>query len=175
MYQYLQLKIGDLLVSHENPRYESVEHQREAIEVMLLEQKEKLVELAKHILEHGLSPIDIVLVEKKDNLWIVREGNRRITALKLMATPTLVPDNMPKIQREFKGLSAKADPELFEGIPCVFSTDEKEAREWIRLKHTGENSGSGIVSWNAQQSGRFQLQTSDKPDARMVFLDGLKK
>lgn len=174
VYQYMQLKIADLLVNVENPRYESVEHQREAIDIMLHEQKEKMTKLAEHISEHGLSPIDTILVQPHENLWVVREGNRRITALKLLAQPELISDDLAKIKKAFKGLAANLDPLLLEKIPCVYCDSIEEANEWIRLKHTGENEGVGTVAWNPQQSGRFSLLTSDKPDPKMVFLEGLK-
>ena len=174
MYQHMQLKIGDLLVNNDNPRYESVESQREAIEVMIREQDIKLVELGKHIVEHGLSPIDTVLVRPSGKLWVVQEGNRRITALKLLANPSLVPEDLKNIHRAFRGLAADVDTHLLENIPCVYCDDEKEANEWIRLKHTGENAGAGTVRWDGQQSGRFSLLTSEKPDPKMTFLEELK-
>jgi len=170
----MQLKIGELLINNENPRYEAVTHQREAIETMLHEQKEKLVKLANHIVDFGLSPIDTVLVEPAGKLWVVREGNRRITALKLLSQPDLIPDDQVKIRKAFKGLAVNMDSSLLENIPCVYCDDPVVANEWIRLKHTGENEGAGTVSWNPQQSGRFLLQTSDKPDPKMVFLEYLK-
>lgn len=174
MYKYLQLKIGDLLINNENPRYESVEQQREAIEVMIREQNDKLVELGKHIVGHGLSPIDVVLVKPIGKLWLVQEGNRRITALKLLANPSLIPDDLKNIKRQFIGLATDIDSDLLEKIPCVHCDNEEEANEWIRLKHTGENAGAGTVKWDAQQAGRFSLRTSDRPDPKMIFLEDLK-
>lgn len=174
MYHHMQLKIGELLINNENPRYEAVTHQREAIETMLHEQKEKLAKLASHIVDFGLSPIDTVLVEPEGNLWVVKEGNRRITALKLLSQPDLVPDELVKLRKAFKSMAANMDTSLLENIPCVYCDDPDVANEWIRLKHTGENEGAGTVSWNPQQSGRFLLQTSDKPAPKMVFLEYLK-
>ena len=174
MYKYIQLKIGDLLINVDNPRYEAVTHQREAIQIMLQEQKDKLVKLAEHIVEFGLSPIDIFLVQPQDNLWLVKEGNRRITALKLLSQPDLVPDELPKIKRAFKSLAVNVDSTLLENIPCAYNDNAADVNEWIRLKHTGENDGIGTVSWNAQQSSRFSLQTSNKPAPKTVFLEELR-
>lgn len=174
MYKYIQLKIGDLLINVDNPRYEAVTHQREAIQTMLEEQKDKLVKLAEHIVEFGLSPIDIILVQPQDNLWLVKEGNRRITALKLLSQPDLVPDELPKIKRAFKSLAVNVDSTLLENIPCAYNDNVADINEWIRLKHTGENEGIGTVPWNAQQSSRFSLQTSNKPAPKTVFLEELR-
>ncbi len=173
-YEYKQLKITELLLNPTNPRFDPVKHQIEVIEAMIDDQKDKLVTLAKHIVEFGLNPTDIVLIQPKDKNWIVKEGNRRITALKLTNEPNLIPDRYSKIRRDFNELNAIADNSLVENIPCVVITDEKLSNEWIKLKHTGENKGIGTVGWNAQQTGRFGTQMSGKTDERMVFLDYLR-
>ena len=173
-YEYKQLKITELLLNPENPRFNPVKHQTETILAMIEDQQSKLVTLAEHILENGLNPTDIVLIEPHEKQWLVLEGNRRITALKLMNTPELISDSYPKIKREFQKLNAVLDNELIENIPCVVIGDKALANEWIRLKHTGENAGAGTVNWDGQQSSRFSSQTSGTTDARIIFLDELK-
>ena len=103
------------------------------------------------------------------------EGNRRITALKLVNEPNLVPKQYSKLKKEFQKLNAIANNSIFENIPCVATRERDLANEWIRLKHTGENAGAGTVNWNSHQTGRFNMQTSGKVDARIIFLDELKE
>jgi hypothetical protein len=173
-YEYKQLKVTELLLNPQNPRFNPVKHQTETILAMIEDQQSKLIALAKHILEYGLNPTDIVLVEPYEKQWVVLEGNRRITALKLMNAPELISDDYPKIKREFQKLNAILDNALIENIPCVFIGDKVLANEWIRLKHTGENAGAGTVNWDGQQSSRFNSQASGTTDARIMFLDELK-
>ena len=173
-YEYKQLKVTELLVNHENPRFNPVEHQTEAIHAMIEDQQTKLAALAEHILEYGLNPTDMVLIEPREDHWLVLEGNRRITALKLMNNPNLIPDTYPRIKREFQKLSAILDAAIIENIPCVAIEDKDLANEWIRLKHTGENAGAGIVNWDSQQSSRFNSHISGTTDSRIIFLDELK-
>lgn len=53
---------------------------------MIGNQKDKLCVLASDIAEHGLNPLEIIGVypsDLYDGLYVVGEGNRRVTALKL--------------------------------------------------------------------------------------------
>lgn len=173
-YEYKQLKITELLLNPTNPRFDPVKHQTEVIVAMIDDQMDKLVALSKHIVRFGLNPTDIILIEPKDSYWIVKEGNRRITALKLVNEPNLIPARYGKIKRAFQRLNEDVDTALVESIPCVVINDEKISNEWIRLKHTGENKGIGTVNWDSQQTGRFGSQVSGKTDERIVFLDHLR-
>ncbi|MFA6729925.1 MAG: hypothetical protein WC152_03500 [Candidatus Izemoplasmatales bacterium] len=167
-----QFAITQLLLNSTNPRFDPVQHQVETIEAMLKDQGDKLVVLAKHIVANGLNPAELIIVQPKDNnQWVIREGNRRITALKILNQPTLIPDAYAKIKRDIKDLSNSTNNDLFKNINCVVINDEKVINEWIRLKHTGQNEGAGVVSWDTLQSSRFQAQVSGKPDAKMLFYE----
>lgn len=167
-------KITELLLNSQNPRFNPVNHQTEAIAAMVEDQKDKLVVLAKHIFENGLNPTENILITSHGKQWLVLEGNRRITALKLMNQPELVSDKHSKIKTAFKQLNASLDYSLVEKIPCVVVEDEEIANQWILLRHTGENSGAGTVNWNAVQSTRFKNRISGKVDGFSLFLEELK-
>ena len=171
---YKSFKITELLLNPENPRFDPVNYQTEIIEAMVDDQRDKLVELAKHISDFGLSPIDILLVHKHEKQWVVWEGNRRLTALKLMNEPGLVPDQYTRIKREFQKLNAVLDITMMNSILCVIIEDKKIADEWIRLKHTGENRGVGTVNWDAKQTGRFSAQVRGVTDPKIAFFDFLR-
>lgn len=173
-YEYKPINVTELLLNPENPRFNPVEHQTETISAMVEDQKEKLSTLAEHIIYNGLNPTDIILVRPYQNQWLVLEGNRRITALKLVNEPDLVPSQYAKLKRDFQKLNAVLDKNLLEHIPCVVIEDTALANEWIRLKHTGENDGAGTVRWDGQQTSRFSAQTSGNADNCIVFLDKLK-
>lgn len=169
-----QFSITQLLLNSTNPRFDPVQHQTETIEAMIEDQADKLIVLAKHIVANGLNPTDLIMVQSiGKNQWVVREGNRRITALKILNQPDLIPDIYSKIKRDFQSLNTSVDKELFKNITCVVIDDEKIANEWIRLKHTGQNEGAGTVNWDTLQSSRFQAQVSGKPDAKTVFYEYL--
>lgn len=173
MVEYKNINITNLLLNPINPRHNAVEHQIESIYAMVKDQEEKLVVLARHIVENGLNPTEFILVKFDNNQWIVREGNRRITVLKLLNEPSLTPPEFPKIKKEFQKLSKTFNKALLQNIPCVVLDNESEINEWVRLKHTGQNEGAGTVGWNGQQTSRFRAYIEGKHDMRTLFLDYL--
>lgn len=173
-YVYQEVKIADLLLNSSNPRFIPVKYQTETILSMIDDQREKLVVLAEHIIKYGLNPTDVILVCPYEKQWLVLEGNRRVTALKLINEPDLIPDELIKLKREFKRLNGVVDDSLLDSIPCVVARDAEQGKEWIRLKHTGENEGAGTVRWDGQQTSRFNSLTSGIVDARIIFLDELR-
>lgn len=174
-YEYKQLRVTDLLLDTQNPRFDPVQHQVQAIHAMIDNQGDKLTELAKHISAHGFSPMEIVLVQPIGKQWLVREGNRRVTALKLMNEPELIPDSYAKMKREFSALNKKVDSSILDSLLCAVCTDEEIINAWILLKHTGENGGIGTVGWDAFQSSRFASMVSGKTDPKATFFEMLKK
>jgi len=173
-YSYQNINLSELLLNSENPRFNPVKHQTEAICSMLEDQKEKLIALAKHIIKHGLNPTDIPLVKPFEKKWLVLEGNRRVTSIKLLNDPELISNNYKKIKTEFKKLNEEIGRKKIKTIFCVIDPDENTSNEWIRLKHTGQNEGAGIVDWDAQQTGRFNTRLKGKPDVYIQFLDNIK-
>jgi hypothetical protein len=173
-YVYQDIKISDLLLNSENPRFDPVKYQTEAIGAMIDDQNDKLITLAKHIIEFGLNPTDIPLVKPFNEKWLVLEGNRRVTTLKLLNDPELIQNEHKKIKTEFKKLHTKMGKLRIKVIRCVIVSDEKMYNEWIRLKHTGQNNGAGIVNWDSQQTGRFNSRLKGEPDSYICFLDNLK-
>lgn len=130
---YKNINITNLLLYLNNPRFNPVEHQTEAVDAMIRDQPDKLTALERHIALYGLNPSDIVLVKPYKNQWVVREGNRRIAALKLINEPDLIPSNFSKLKKEFRLISLSFDKNLLKNIQCVVLDDEDEINEWVRL------------------------------------------
>src|SRR5437016_12433228 len=81
-----------LLVDLQNPRYDPRTSQREALATIAQDQGEKLINLAEDIVDRGLNPSELAIVTpaEDDNIYVVLEGNRRIAALKLISSPSLL-------------------------------------------------------------------------------------
>ena len=60
--KYENIKIANLHLDLKNFRFEEQHSQKEAIATMIADQKDKLVVLAKDIMENGLNPIDQIIV-----------------------------------------------------------------------------------------------------------------
>lgn len=109
--KYKSISISNLIINPDNDRFESVENEKQAIDIMLTKLGDKIYYIAIHILENGLSPKPFyVMPSKKSNKkFLVKEGNRRTTALKLMANiirKSKFPQN-PKRSVRFSGKRTK--------------------------------------------------------------------
>ena len=76
--KYKSISISNLIINPDNDRFESVENEKQAIDIMLTKLGDKIYYIAIHILENGLSPKPFyVMPSKKSNkkLWgIERSG-----------------------------------------------------------------------------------------------------
>jgi hypothetical protein len=151
------IPLQNLLIDLRNPRYDPRSSQRDALTKIAHDQAEKLINLAQDILDKGLNRSDIPMVTPEGDIFIVLEGNRRVAALKLMSSPALIESlGLPqKLTKKFKELCDNAKDRLPTTIECVVTTRE-DANYWIQLKHTGENEGVGVVSWDGAASHRFR-------------------
>jgi len=157
-----QIPLTNLLIDIQNPRYDPRKNQHEAIATIANEQRIKLVNLAQDILDKGLNPSELPIVIPTDekNNYIVKEGNRRIAAIKLVASPSLaasigLPSNLVK---RYKSLNEEAGNRLPQQIDCAVLSPE-DSSHWILLRHTGENQGIGVVMWDGLQTQRFRGMT----------------
>lgn len=156
----IEIELNNLLVNIENPRFEPVLSQQAAIIEMAKDQEKNLFNLGKSIINEGLNPSELPIVipdSKKQGKYIVLEGNRRITTIKILKQPELIQplktlyNNFLKLQKDFKQKNLRT-------ISCVVIEDLEKAYQWIELKHTGINKGVGTVSWNSKQIKRFKSQ-----------------
>lgn len=108
------IPLGQLLLDVENPRHGHVQSQRDAIQALIEDQKERLVKLAQDLGANGASPIDAMIVLKRGTNYVVLEGNRRLAAVRLINNPDLAKGT--KYERDFKRVAkdAKATPTEFE-------------------------------------------------------------
>lgn len=153
-----KLRLSNLLLAMDNPRFAlPAKTQREAIAKMMDLEKAKIMRLAKDIAANGLDPSENIMVHCPDSRkkeYTVVEGNRRITALKILQKPTLVPSERDKkalIKIKRQGIT------LPNQIICsVFDDDSFE--RWVELKHTGENNGIGRASWTTPEQARYSAR-----------------
>lgn len=174
-YKYKDIYTEELNLDFLNPRYEKAENQRDALQKMLSNQKQKLVNLAESIIENGLNPSDIpIVINGQQNGYTVLEGNRRVTALILLSQPKIV-DLITDtgLKKAFKKLQKLYLENPIREIRCVKFDQREEANIWVNQKHSGEQDGVGIVKWGATEKARFQ-QRSGEIDPRLLALEIVK-
>ncbi len=163
------IPITKLLVNPENPRFNPVKSQSDAVDLMLKEAGKKVLVLAKDIAQHGLNPSkSLMVVQEKNGMFMPLEGNRRVTALKLLHNPSQISNQ--KISEKFKELKKEFGSQIPNSVECVVFPDRESAFRWVNLEHTGSNDGIGVLGWNSLQQQRFAAQYAGKKPSRPVQL-----
>ena len=157
----INLQIEDLLLDAENPRFMRGNSQRDILQKVLDDQREKLYTLAESIVDEGMNPMDRLLVIRADKdsaKFVTLEGNRRVAALKILANPSVLTNLEIKdpLRRRFENLSGRFDRAQVEPIAGLEVPDRETGTSWILLRHTGENEGRGVVSWSGLAASRFR-------------------
>lgn len=156
-----KIEIVNLYLDLKNPRQET-KTQEEAIDWLC--ENEKVEELAKDIVEIGLSPLELPATLKiNENYWSVLEGNRRICALKLLLEPELAPNL--KTKNKFIQLNSRWENKIVE-LECVSFETREESDIWLDRLHIGQQDGLGRVKWNATQIQR----RSDRPENKRAIM-----
>lgn len=171
------IKLSDLLVNRENYRFHSVADEHEAMLIMLDSQQGKLTKLAESIAQQGLNPTKRIPVIKIDGgKYVVLEGNRRVTALKLMKNPDELSGEY-RYKSVFQRLHATYKTSLPTTVECVvYPENERDTAEiWVGLEHTGENQGIGTVAWTTRQKERFDNRRHKKPSRAYQVLEFLDR
>lgn len=142
-----------LMLDENNPRFRRPMAQDEAIAEFSTSPKTR--KLAKHIAQHGLNPFDpiAVMTDESSNKFIVREGNRRTAAIKLLHNPHLAPRAAGT--KYYAGLAAEKGATIPKSVQVVVIDDDREMRRWIRLKHAPDQSGVSTVFWQPWEKANF--------------------
>jgi hypothetical protein len=153
-----------------NPRHDPIANENEILAHLL--KHEDIRPLAKHIAEAGTtSPLELMALVPHPvakTRFITAEGNRRLCALKLLADPDKAPNEREK--KYFRTLQQSMPKPIRSINAAIFDTME-DTRIWVSLRHEGEQGGTGLKSWKAPQSTRFNLQGDGKnPNAQALFL-----
>ena len=162
-YERLPIPLVHLRLNKENDRHGPIPSEPDCILWMLENLGKEILNLAKDIAERGLSPIDGVLVlpnPESTSEYVVWEGNRRITALKLIDDPNRCPD--PILRRKFADIAGKAKIPVPHEIECTIAPSVEEADRLIELRHQGPQDGVGTLPWDGQQKSRHLQRLGKK-------------
>ena len=149
------IPIDKLFLNPKNARFPEVKNEKEELAMIMEQIGSKIRKLAKHISVNGLDPSHSFRVIRDKNNFITLDGNRRLSALKLINNPNIIKLD-EKDKSFFDALRKGNNQYLPKEIECVVYDSEDEANGWIELEHTGENDGAGRVEWGSLEKLRFQ-------------------
>ncbi|QWI18108.1 hypothetical protein EXW48_19975 [Bacillus wiedmannii] len=173
-YKHATLPVSNLQIFQENPRFQPQVNQDAAISKVLLNRK--IFGLLADIAKNGLDPSESIMVfnSEQENNYIVKEGNRRITAVKLLNDPELVPKSFPNrrdLIKRITDIKKKTNYQPLSNVRCVvFEEDGELLDHFIELKHTGENKGAGRIGWDTESQTRFKKQKDPYKNYLLNFI-----
>jgi hypothetical protein len=130
---------------------------------MLAAEMAKTIKLAEDIKENGLSPADRLMVIPTDDplRFVVAEGNRRLTALRILSEPTIAESSLKKpTYKKLQHWSSEYLKNPIKEIDCVVFESRAGAVPWVRRRHIGESAGAGVVGWGPIEQRRFEERQS---------------
>lgn len=119
----------------------------EAIVIDYMVKNGNILELMKSIAETGYSEAEplLVVLDKEDDKYVVVEGNRRLTAVKLLNNPQLAKVRKASIEEIVK--EAIAIPEE---VPVIIYNSRESILDYLGYRHI-----TGVKNWGALEKARY--------------------
>jgi hypothetical protein len=146
--------ITDLRLDPHNARIRAGTDERDCIARIAREQKPFLA-LMRDIAADGLSTAPILVQPLAGGTYLVWDGNRRVTALKLLANPELAPN--AAIRAEAARLAEKYPANVLNFVDCMSCEDEGVLFREVMKRHGGQQEGIGQRDWEAYLRSVYQL------------------
>lgn len=140
------VSVKDLLLDVSNARIRSGADQSDCITRIAIGKEDQLIALASDIAENGLSTAPILVRPEGDKQFVVWDGNRRVTALKLLNKPSLAPT--AALKRRFESIKAKY-PTTPSKVEVLASTSRDALVKEVVARHGGGQQGAGQLDWSA--------------------------
>lgn len=151
-----KLPLSVLLVNRANDRHGELENETAAIAWLFSHHERHMRNLAKDIVENGEIYENPLVAPEKDK-FIVFDGNRRVTCLKLLAEPRRAPTS--GLQQFFCEQRKRWQGIFPDKISCQVETDRDRIDEILFRRHTGTQNGVGQSTWNDRMKSTFVMRT----------------
>lgn len=155
-YEYKEVNISDLILDDENPRFASsvlvqdstTKISQDAIISHLLQYAD-IIKLANRINNvQELHGSELITCYKRDDVYVVLEGNRRTCACKLLLDRTLIQDdyksNFPFIKDETK--------ENIEKVLVIVYPNRESVQAYLSDRHI-----NGVKKWSALEKNNYYM------------------
>jgi hypothetical protein len=153
---YRKIALASLVVNPANDRHGELENETAAIAQLFAAQEMHMRNLARDLVFKG-EMFEPPLVFPHGDKFIVADGNRRTTCLKLLANPRRAPT--VELQQFFaeqrKGWAGK----FLDKIECRVEADRDRVDDILFRRHTGVQGGIGQSTWTDRMKNNFVQRT----------------
>lgn len=145
-----------LEINRANDRHGELENETAAIAWLFNARETHMRNLAKDIVAKG-EIFEQPLVWPNGFNFIVFDGNRRVTCLKLLSDPRRAPK--VALQAFFAEQRARWQGAFPEQVQCQVESDRERIDEILFRRHTGTQSGIGQSTWDDRMKANFVART----------------
>lgn len=150
-----QMSISDLLLDVRNYRLSSHAAESMADQAAIIAHLERhfdLDELAESFVSDGYRMEEPLVAVTEGGGHIVVEGNRRLSTLKLLASPEVRVALPPRRREKWDNYAteAEASPHDLMRVPVVVYPDRSQVQASLGFRHV-----SGIAEWSAESKARY--------------------
>ncbi len=148
-----------LRVNPTNDRHGALPDEASAIAWLLRSRSSHMKNLARDIAKEARL-YEAPLVHELDGEFLVFDGNRRVTCLKLLNNPSHAPT--AEWRKAFVQIASKAKNRLPSRIPCQIEDDREAIDEILFRRHTGAQAGVGQSAWDNRAKTNFVERTGKR-------------
>ena len=148
--------IADLVVNRANDRHGELENETAAIAWLFNARETHMRNLTKDIVAKG-EIFELPLVSPEGEKFVVFDGNRRVTCLKLLQDPRKAPNT--ELQEFFAEQKARWNGEFPEAVRCQVELNRERIDEILFRRHTGTQNGVGQSTWDDRMKATFVART----------------
>jgi hypothetical protein len=153
-YRHLPLEV--LLINRANDRHGELENETAAIAWLFHNFETHMHNLTKDIVAKG-EIFEPPLVHPEDDKFVLFDGNRRMTCLKLLEKPKRAPTT--ELQEFFADQRSKWVGHFPSTIQCQVETNRDRIDDILFRRHTGSQSGVGQSTWDDRMKSNFVNRT----------------
>jgi hypothetical protein len=157
-FKTIQLK--RLIVNPSNDRHGDVGSEQDAIRWLLENKSAEMRRLTKDIASNR-AVFDAQLVKTEGSFFVVYDGNRRTTCLKLLSDPSLAPIEWQTFflaeQESLKGHS-------IDSVECQVEEDQDRVDKILERRHNGSQDGVGQIKWDTRAKAIHADRVGGKTD-----------
>lgn len=155
------LPISELRLDPHNARIRSASDERDCI-AKIAKKQDQLVNLMRDIAKEGLGTASILVQPLEDGTFLVWDGNRRTTVLKLLQNPDLAPN--PILRAEASKLAKAYPGNVLDEVDCLACNDTRVLFREVVKRHAGALAGVGQLSWETYLRSVYQLTHDEATD-----------
>jgi hypothetical protein len=149
---YREIPLSSLKINHANDRHGELENETAAIAWLFNNREAHMKALAQDIVRKGRL-YEAPLVGPNGDHYIVFDGNRRVTCLKLLDKPARAPTI--ELQKFFEELKESSGYKVPEKITCQVEADRDLIDDTLFRRHTGTQGGIGQSKWDDRMKKNF--------------------